>query len=263
MKTTLALLPSLLFQHASADTPAYCDAHAKDTKRVTDKRFTPPIPCTGEYAANRGICCPGKFSYAHGACKDGAAPLWTLPLAPCVTQHPQWSGCPGNMMDGLCCSGADFVGERVEKGEFKPAECAGGGTALFSVTKLPNGQLSTTTLPPGMRSVAATMLGVGVVVGPDGSSRAFTIGDPSPTAKAQGGAPGGQGGAPGGQSGAPGGQGGAPGGQGGAPGGQGGAPAAPKEAAKKAGAARTRGDGGMVLMSGLAVAGAIVAVVLL
>jgi hypothetical protein len=237
MKTaTLGLLFSLLLRRATAD-PEYCSPHLKHTNRLTDSRLVPPIPCPGVYAIHRGICCAAKFDWLADRCHGhDHSPAWTLPLAPCVTANPFWSGCPGNMMDGLCCSGAELVGERVERGRFQAAQCQGGGTAVFSVTKLPGGGASTVTPPPGMSSVPPAYM-VGVVVKPDGEKVPFTIGELERGHETTTTAPG-------------------------APLPTGGA-AAPTNQVKKAGSAGMRADGGMVLMSGLAAAGAVLTVLLL
>jgi hypothetical protein len=235
-------LPLLLLLHrAAAVDPSYCTNHPRETHRSHDSRgVVAPLPCPGEYVAHAGICCAGRYSSTLNRCHGNSqTPLWTLPLAPCVSQNPAWSGCPGNMFDGLCCSGAEFVGQRVEHGNWKPAECQGGGTVVFSVTTSKNGQVSTYTPPPGLRSVAGDTYMVGVVVKPDGEQVPVTVGDlnrgvgttSTPGAPVQTGAPG--------------------------------APGAPANQVKKAGSWVVRPDRGVVLMSGFGAAGAIVIVLLL
>jgi hypothetical protein len=250
--TSGLLVISLLLEHATAETassPTYCNPSAPHINHAPDPRFTPPIPCAGEYNPYKGICCSGKYDWIHGSCRSAdSTAAWTLPLAPCVTQHPQWSGCPGNMMDGLCCSGPHVLGQRIERAAWRPAECLEGATAVFSVATGPDGTASTTTLPPGLRSVAAQLMGVGVVVAPDGSSSAFAVGyatdrnghlvevtsalteGAGPTTTAAGPTA---------------------------------AVAGPSAAAKKAGSARTRAVGQMEVLSRVSVAGAFLALLLL
>src|ERR1700743_1874934 len=126
MKTTaLGLTPPLLGRRATAD-PEYCSPHQKHHNRVPDSRLVPPLPCPGEYVAPRGICCAAKFDWTAERCHGANhVPVWAIPLAPCVTQNPRWSGCPGNIIDGLCCSGPDVIGERIERGEDHPPQCMG------------------------------------------------------------------------------------------------------------------------------------------
>jgi hypothetical protein len=246
--TTLALFLSLLLRHATAADPDYCTAHPKHaTHPNPDAHFLAPLPCPGEYAAVRGVCCAGKFDWAAARCHGHEhTPVWALPLAPCVSQNPNWSRCPGNMMDGLCCSGAEIVGARVERGKPRPAECQGGGTAVFTVSTLPGGTASTTvSLPPGMTNVPTDLIAVGAIVKPNGETINFALGDLEsghPTASATT--------VPGGAlvtATAP----------------SGGSAAPAKEEKKKAGSAGMRADGGMVLMSVLAVAWTVLTVFLL
>ncbi|GAM89975.1 hypothetical protein ANO11243_080150 [Dothideomycetidae sp. 11243] len=155
--------------------------------------ITPPLPCPGAYSTQDGACCSGSciscpnFAFCGPSagnisarsiedggdrctCSDGEL-LYSMPLDPCVKENPFYSGCPGNMAEGVCCSGpglffssnysssttaslvatsADldgFGGETEATTTYTPV-CSS-GTALFSlVTEA--GATSTSTYPPGV-----------------------------------------------------------------------------------------------------------------
>jgi len=96
-------------------TPAYCTTAPTSVYSPTYRQFaptprvTPPIPCPGAYAIQNGVCCSNGFDClnpGNNTCTCVGGPLlWSMPLEPCVTQNPYYSGCPGNMLRGLCCSG--------------------------------------------------------------------------------------------------------------------------------------------------------------
>lgn len=124
----------------------YCTS----TTSAEDSIFTPdandvipPIPCQGAYYVQEGFCCMGLNS----TCVDGDCDCidsdawWQLPLDDCVQNNPQWSGCPGNMMKGLCCSGPDVALEGAELTPVCPT-----GTPVFTV-RTTNGTTSTSTFP--------------------------------------------------------------------------------------------------------------------
>ena len=170
---------------------------------------TPPLPCPGAYSTQDGACCSGSciscpsFSFcgpsagnsssssssssanppvgavqdsgsvarSNCTCPDGVL-LYALPLDPCVANNPFYSGCPGNMAEGVCCSGPGIGYSPVSSsgsssgssssttatatdGELAPettvlTPVCRYDTALWSVTTLPDGERSTSTYPPGV-----------------------------------------------------------------------------------------------------------------
>ncbi|GAB7351851.1 hypothetical protein MBLNU459_g2408t1 [Dothideomycetes sp. NU459] len=115
-------------------------------------QVTPPLPCPGVYAVQQGYCCSNGFDCLSGdgtcTCPNGTL-VYSLPLAPCVTQNPDYSGCPGNMMAGLCCSGPGIFMGSDYNGTVSWPVCTF-GTAVFNVTTAADGTVATTTLPPGI-----------------------------------------------------------------------------------------------------------------
>ncbi|KAF2149208.1 hypothetical protein K461DRAFT_270834 [Myriangium duriaei CBS 260.36] len=161
--------------------------------------ITPPLPCPGAYSPQDGFCCSGSCIACPGAaicgpsvgnsstnatlnarspldldssallprgdaskctCPDGV-PLFSFPLDPCVSANPFYSGCPGNMAGGVCCSGPGIgynfsVASTTETDpNFAGAETSYTpicmyNTALYSVTTFGDGEKSTSTYPPGV-----------------------------------------------------------------------------------------------------------------
>lgn len=111
----------------------------------------PPLPCPGVYATQEGYCCSGGISCpGNGTCNcPNGTLVYSLPLAPCVTQNPYYSGCPGNMLGGLCCSGPGIF-LQGEYGEGWSTPMCNHGTAVYNVTTAADGTVGTTTLPPGV-----------------------------------------------------------------------------------------------------------------
>ncbi|KAF2815131.1 uncharacterized protein BDZ99DRAFT_515884 [Mytilinidion resinicola] len=111
---------------------------------------TPPLPCPGWYATQQGYCCSDGINCSGGTCTcPNGTLVYSLPLAPCVSENPQWTGCPGNMMHGLCCSGPGIFMSGPYNGTWSTAVCDQ-GTAVFNVTTAMDGKVGTTTLPPGI-----------------------------------------------------------------------------------------------------------------
>lgn len=106
-----------------------------------------PIPCSGLYTVQAGFCCQGgslNVTCEESDCEcPGSDEWWQLPLDDCVENNPLWSGCPGNMLKGLCCSGP---GIGVGLADSSP-DCLDGGTPVFTV-RTANGTASTSTFPP-------------------------------------------------------------------------------------------------------------------
>jgi len=153
------LIPALAFLFTTTRAQDYCTTaptyssiwEPTITFSESNPTVTPPLPCPAWYAVQEGYCCSNGFQCSGGSCTcPNGTLIYSLPLAPCVSQNPQWSGCPGNMMQGLCCSGPGiFVGGDYN-GTWSTAACIGGGTAVFNVTTASDGTVGTTTLPPGI-----------------------------------------------------------------------------------------------------------------
>jgi hypothetical protein len=116
--------------NTSNGNPDYCTtappSHATFPSQPGD--VIPPIPCTGGYLVQQGQCCNGN----NAPC-TGTDIIWQLPLASCVTVNPQYNGCPGNMLLGVCCSGAGVALE----GSGTPSStvsCEGGAVFTVSVS---------------------------------------------------------------------------------------------------------------------------------
>ncbi|KAI6354657.1 hypothetical protein MCOR25_008514 [Pyricularia grisea] len=85
-------------------TPAYCTTATPQSKfsiPTGTTRPVPPLPCTGAYDAEKGVCCKSTDPNCSGSGVE-----WQLPLAPCVTSNPLYNGCPGNMLNNVCCESA-------------------------------------------------------------------------------------------------------------------------------------------------------------
>jgi hypothetical protein len=143
--------------------PDYCTSWSVKTWTFSDyfanptSTLTPPLPCPGWYSSQQGYCCSGNSIRCSGkqcSCPDGSL-VYTLPLAPCVTNNPNWSGCPGNMMGNLCCSGPGIAifgtpSDANVTGSWP--ECIG-GTEIFRISAVADATTTrtvTTTMPPGI-----------------------------------------------------------------------------------------------------------------
>lgn len=148
---TLVLLISTVYTQdycatapSSIYTPPYTIAYSTPS-------VIPPIPCNGIYAIQEGYCCSNGFSCPGDgtcSCSNGTL-IYSLPLAPCVTQNPYYSGCPGSMLAGLCCSGPGIFMQGPYNATWSTAVC-NHGTAIYNITTATDGAIGTTTLPPGI-----------------------------------------------------------------------------------------------------------------
>lgn len=150
---------TLLLTNTVAFAQDYCTTAPSSVYSPTYSPFTyatvvPPIPCDGQYAIQQGYCCKSGFdciNAQNNTCTCLGGPLlWKLPLAPCVTQNPYYSGCPGNMLDGLCCSGPGVFMQGLYNDTVNSWPVCNGCTAVFNATTAADGTVQTTTLPPGI-----------------------------------------------------------------------------------------------------------------
>lgn len=156
--TLLSLI--LLIPTTLAQDPAYCTTSWTSVYAPTyvlpfstTPTVIPPLPCPGAYAVQEGTCCNDTaYSCANGfcTCPNGTV-IYSAPLAPCATINPFYSGCPGNMLDGLCCSGPGIFqnGPYSASADQLTPVCTM-GTALCTVTTQNDGLVSTRTLPPSI-----------------------------------------------------------------------------------------------------------------
>ncbi|KAJ7883941.1 hypothetical protein B0H13DRAFT_2343892 [Mycena leptocephala] len=135
------------------------------TTSAKDYRITPPVSCPGAYYNYGGICCTGNAmldcSYSDlfngyqtpASCCPPGRFLWALPLSDAQIAASQangtYSGCPGNMRLGLCCSGA------VIYEDDSGADVCSLGTALFTASTLSDGRVSTSSFPPEPTSTSS------------------------------------------------------------------------------------------------------------
>ncbi|KAJ6514754.1 hypothetical protein DFH09DRAFT_1196220 [Mycena vulgaris] len=134
------------------------------TATTTSKSYqiTPPVPCPGGYYTYGGVCCGGNrsldcsysdiadgYQTPSSCCVPGTF-IWALPLSgadiAAATANGTYTGCPGNMRLGLCCSGAIIYED--ESG----ADVCSLGTALFQASTLADGSVSTSSFPSGPTS---------------------------------------------------------------------------------------------------------------
>ncbi|KAF2087482.1 hypothetical protein K490DRAFT_65870 [Saccharata proteae CBS 121410] len=122
---------------------------------------TPPIKCPGVYYTQAGVCCSGQnflgcswSDVASGqadpkqCCPSGkfvyALPLSTEQISE-AEANGTYSGCPGTMEGGLCCSGPVVF---FENGQ----QVCSYGTPVFSVSTAVDGEQVTSSLPSGAAS---------------------------------------------------------------------------------------------------------------
>lgn len=131
------------------------------TATTTSKSYqiTPPVACPGLYYTYGGVCCSGNTmldcSYSDildgyqtpASCCPPGAFVWALPLSDAqiaaAKANGTYTGCPGNMRLGLCCSGGIIYED--DSG----ADVCSLGTAVFTASTLADGSVSTSTFPPG------------------------------------------------------------------------------------------------------------------
>ncbi|KAI6290908.1 hypothetical protein MCOR07_008665 [Pyricularia oryzae] len=102
--STAATTSTLSVSSTITGTPAYCTTAPPQPKfdiPTGTTRPVPPLPCTGAYDAEKGLCCKSTDPNCSGGGVE-----WQLPLAPCVTSNPLYRGCPGNMLNNVCCESA-------------------------------------------------------------------------------------------------------------------------------------------------------------
>ncbi|KAJ6561698.1 hypothetical protein B0H19DRAFT_1142348 [Mycena capillaripes] len=132
------------------------------TSSAKNYQITPPVECPGAYYTYGGVCCTGNkmldCSYSDifngyqtpSSCCLPDHFVFALPLSDAQIAAAQangtYSGCPGNMRLGLCCSGA------VIYEDDSGADVCSLGTALFTATTLADGRVSTSSFPPGPTS---------------------------------------------------------------------------------------------------------------
>ena len=178
----VALTSSALAQTTEAPSATTTDAGPYDyctsTTSADGPFFTgkgdviPPIPCeNGYYNVQAGFCCMGLNTTCENLkcqCNDSDK-WWQLPLDDCIKDNPQWSGCPGNMLNGLCCSGPGIV---LRGADMTPA-CTD-GSAIFTVMTS-NGTTSTSTLassgPTTSLSTTSTTTSLSTSASPGGARR--------------------------------------------------------------------------------------------
>ncbi|KAJ7157594.1 hypothetical protein C8R43DRAFT_403188 [Mycena crocata] len=149
-RRTLVLLAVSAIAHSQSATPT-----------TTSKSFqiTPPVACPGMYYTYGGVCCNGNrmldcsYSDIHDGYQEPSSccPLgqfvWALPLSDAdiaaATANGTYTGCPGNMREGLCCSGGVIYRDDSD------ADICSVGTAVFTVTTLQDGSKQTSSFPPG------------------------------------------------------------------------------------------------------------------
>ncbi|KAJ7817748.1 hypothetical protein B0H14DRAFT_3474376 [Mycena olivaceomarginata] len=149
------LVPLVLALAARSQTPS-------QTASAKNYQITPPIECPGAYVNYGGICCSGNqlldcsysdiyagYQTPFSCCLPGHF-IWALPLSDADITAAQangtYSGCPGNMRLGLCCSGS------VIYEDDSGSDVCSLGTALFTASTLADGRISTSSFPPGPTS---------------------------------------------------------------------------------------------------------------
>ncbi|KAJ7662988.1 hypothetical protein B0H17DRAFT_1093157 [Mycena rosella] len=152
----LALLALFLALHSPGSQAATPTTSSKSYQ------ITPPVACPGLYYTYGGVCCTGNtmldcsysdiadgFQTPSSCCPPGAFG-WALPLSDAQIAAAQangtYTGCPGNMRLGLCCSGGIIYED--DSG----ADVCSLGTAVFTATTLSDGRVSTSSFPPGPTS---------------------------------------------------------------------------------------------------------------
>lgn len=121
--------------------------------------ITPPIPCPGLYYTYGGVCCTSNtlldcsypdifdgYQNASSCCPAGEFG-WSLPLSDAQIAEAQadgeYSGCPGNSRNGVCCSGGVIYRDDSDN-----AEVCSLGTVVWVLTTDAAGALVTSTVPP-------------------------------------------------------------------------------------------------------------------
>ncbi|KAF2761835.1 hypothetical protein EJ05DRAFT_472792 [Pseudovirgaria hyperparasitica] len=139
--------------------PSYCTTAPSSVYIPTytlsgdDDTSTPPLPCNkATYATQEGYCCSNGIACANGECTcPNGTLIYSLPLEPCVTLNPYYSGCPGNILRDLCCSGPGVFAYAEEYGgSMTTPQCWHGATQVWTRTTMPGGEVVTSTLPPGI-----------------------------------------------------------------------------------------------------------------
>ncbi|KAJ7282781.1 hypothetical protein C8J57DRAFT_51492 [Mycena rebaudengoi] len=136
------------------------------TRTTTSKKYyiTPPVSCPGVYWNYAGVCCgpgiemvgctyPDRYSNAgpESCCPPGNF-WWSLPLSDAsiaaAKANGTYSGCPGNMRLGVCCSGAIIYED--DSGN----DVCSSGTVVFVASTLADGSVKTSMAPSGTTSAA-------------------------------------------------------------------------------------------------------------
>ncbi|KAJ6611942.1 hypothetical protein B0H10DRAFT_2046623 [Mycena sp. CBHHK59/15] len=152
----LALLPLAVLARGQISETA--------TSTTTSKSYqiTPPVACPGVYYTYGGVCCGGNkmldcsysdifdgYQTPSSCCLPGAF-IWALPLSDvqiaAAKANGTYTGCPGNMRLGLCCSGA------VIYEDDSGVDVCSLGTTVFVASTLADGSVSTSSFPPGPTS---------------------------------------------------------------------------------------------------------------
>ncbi|KAF7337058.1 hypothetical protein MVEN_02143000 [Mycena venus] len=128
------------------------------TSSAKNYQITSPTLCPGIYLNYGGVCCSGTtlldcsysdiydgYQMPSSCCPPGTF-QWALPLTDAeiaaVQANGTYSGCPGNMRLGLCCSGSIIYEDDSGK------DVCSLGTALFTASTLSDGRVSTSSFPP-------------------------------------------------------------------------------------------------------------------
>ncbi|KAJ7679279.1 hypothetical protein DFH06DRAFT_1415284 [Mycena polygramma] len=150
------------------------------TSSAKNYQITPPVECPGIYYNYGGICCSGNtmldcsfsdiltgFQTPSSCCPPNQF-VWALPLSDAQIAAAQangtYTGCPGNMRLGLCCSGAIIYED--DSG----ADVCSLGTALFTASTLSGGRVSTSSFPSGPTSSGVSLTSASPSATPTGAA---------------------------------------------------------------------------------------------
>ncbi|KAB2578278.1 hypothetical protein BFW01_g8648 [Lasiodiplodia theobromae] len=172
-KHTSTASPSAAVTTTANDADEDISTTTTPTTTTTGDSFqiTPPIPCPGLYYTYGGVCCAGnqmldcdydelyEGQQEPSSCCPAGQFVWALPLSEEQIADAQssgdYSGCPGNMRNGVCCSGGVIY--RDDDAEV----CSLGSVVWVAVTE-ESGEVVTSSVPPSS-SVAATTTTTGGV----------------------------------------------------------------------------------------------------
>lgn len=172
-KHTSTTSPSAVVTTTADDADEDISTTTTPTTTTTGDGFqiTPPIPCPGLYYTYGGVCCAGNQmldcdydelydgQQEPSSCCPAGQFVWALPLSEEQMADAQssgnYSGCPGNMRNGVCCSGGVIY--RDDDAEV----CSLGSVVWVAVTE-ESGEVVTSSVPPSSSAAATTTTGGGV-----------------------------------------------------------------------------------------------------